>query len=77
MVKGIGLRLNGGRLFGIHVWKSIRWVENWVKVEENVRILVERPETPEEYRFRKLDMFTIRFLRKVVTFRILGGKMDK
>lgn len=50
--------LNG--LFGIHVWKSMRWIEDWV----------ERPETPEEYRSRKPDMITIRLLGKVKTFRI-------
>ena len=58
------------KLFGIHFWKEMRWVKEWKKVERGVKILTERPETPEEYHARKNNMVTLLVFGKLFTFKI-------
>ena len=60
------------RGFEYHLWKSMRGVEEWVEVEEGVKIKVVRPD---EYHQRPPDRlticlfgwcFTVRFPRPVL-----------
>jgi len=57
------------KLFGIHVWRSMRTVRECMEVAEGTRIFVDRQETPEEHKARKKDMVTLLVLGKVITFR--------
>lgn len=58
------------KLFGVHVWKEMTTVKEWKEVERGAKILIERPETPEEYHKRKRNMVTILLFGKLLTFRI-------
>jgi uncharacterized protein (DUF1697 family) len=60
------------RLFGLHVWKSMRTVREWKRVAEGASVLIERDETPEEYHRRKNDMVTVLFFGRLFTFKIPG-----
>ena len=58
------------KLFGIHFWKEMQFIKEWKEIEEGVKILIERPETPQEYHARKNDMITLLLFGKTFTFRI-------
>jgi len=54
----------------MHIWKSgPNVVSEWREVAKGIKVLVERNETPEEYKSRKKDMVTILFFGKLFTFK--------
>ena len=53
------IRSSLSRMFGLHLWKSMRDVEEWIEVEKGVKVKVVRPERPEEYHRRPFDRLTI------------------
>jgi len=57
-------------IFGIHLWKSMKEVEDWVEVEKGIKIKIVRWETPKEYHKRPYDKITICFFSRCRTFNI-------